>query len=238
MAEAVAVTLGIGAIQGSRFVLQQYRPKRRLQKWEDKITSALQMVDAQGSKVKLDDLENLMEENALWEDMAREFRTALKDKKYGLFNWKAWFKGKKVWTTAKVVERLAKITSAAAVRDGLTCKATHRTQRKDGCYVCAGREPTSVSMLPESEPHGIPQNELSNIIPVAHETQLPTHVIRLELDSFSTGHHEQGQLPSLSPTVRVEYPSHVPGAPSVIPPADASLLAPQEERNGIFVEDR
>jgi hypothetical protein len=69
MAEpAVATTLGLAAFQGSRFVIQQYRgsrPKNRLRKWEDKVAKALEKVDAQRSKVNLDDLENLMEENAL-----------------------------------------------------------------------------------------------------------------------------------------------------------------------------
>lgn len=67
MAEAVAAPLGIATVQGSWFLVKKIRdshPKRRLQKWEEKVAKALQGVDGEYLKIKPSDLEKLMQKHA------------------------------------------------------------------------------------------------------------------------------------------------------------------------------
>ena len=69
MAEAAAVPLAIATSQGGWFVVQKLRrrrPKFRLQKWEGKVTEAMEKVKATSSGIKQSDLEFLLERYAMY----------------------------------------------------------------------------------------------------------------------------------------------------------------------------
>ncbi|KAF8219508.1 hypothetical protein L208DRAFT_1462916 [Tricholoma matsutake] len=148
-----------------------------------------------------------MQKHAQWEAMANEFRTAVEEEQMGLLNWKAWKRGKKVWATAKVVQQLANRTSAAAIRDHLRCRGSHRT-KSDGCYFCAEQDLASASTSPEPAQ---PQDETFNSLLISH----PIVHVDVDMNSLPAGYQsEHGLLPMylcVMPTARVDCvpsPSH------------------------------
>ena len=69
MAEAAAGPLAIAGAQGSWFVVQKlrrFRPKCRLQKWEDKVARALEGVQKQHSIIKQSEMMELMQAHTMY----------------------------------------------------------------------------------------------------------------------------------------------------------------------------
>jgi hypothetical protein len=159
----------------------------------------------------------------------------------GFCDWKAWMSrsGKQVWSVAKKVELLAKVssrsasraylpdeihqrTSSAALTSHLRCEAFHQTNQSEQCYLCARRRGAAAPSSSESEPQVKPraEQEQSVSFPTTQTApQGPTFYINVQIGS---GYQpENGQSPVIiyvTPILSAE-PSP-PDTPSETSPTD------------------